>query len=159
MTRTLTGRGVLMWFLGFFGLIFVTNAYFITVAIQTFRGEDEQRPYLQGAAYNDTLSQRAWQRQLGWTASIAAARDEAGTVRVTIALFDAAEIPQSGVVLRGDLRHPADENRDRRLVFHPSGAGLYQAEVPDVGRGYWDVKVSTVAQDQPFEAVRRVWLP
>ncbi|MEI7790042.1 MAG: FixH family protein, partial [Alphaproteobacteria bacterium] len=52
MIKTLTGRGVLLCLAGFFGLIFVTNAIFITEAVKTFRGEDEQLPYLQGVAYN-----------------------------------------------------------------------------------------------------------
>ena len=72
MIKTLTGRGVLLCLAGFFGLIFVTNAIFITEAVKTFRGEDEQLPYLQGVAYNQTLEHRAQQARLGWQASIAA---------------------------------------------------------------------------------------
>ena len=43
MTRTLTGRGVFLWLCAFFGIIFATNAYFVTASIKTFRGEDVAR--------------------------------------------------------------------------------------------------------------------
>ncbi len=33
MTGMLTGRGVLIWLFGFFGVIFAMNAYFIMVSI------------------------------------------------------------------------------------------------------------------------------
>ena len=46
MMRKLTGRAVLLLLVGFFGVIFATNAIFITAAVRTFRGEDEAKPYL-----------------------------------------------------------------------------------------------------------------
>ena len=57
----LTGRGVLLILAGFFGVIILTNAIFITAAVRTFRGEDEAKPYLQGVEYNRTLVRRAEQ--------------------------------------------------------------------------------------------------
>ena len=78
MNRTLTGRGVLFWLALFFGVVILTNAIFVTAAVKTFRGEDEQKPYLQGIAYNQTLARRAEQVELGWRAVIAAERSGDG---------------------------------------------------------------------------------
>src|SRR4051812_16256274 len=100
---TLTGRGVLIWLGGFFGLIMVTNVIFITVAVKTFRGEDEQKPYLQGVEYNHTLARRAEQAQLGWHASIDARRLPAGEVAIVVRLRHSDGVPETGVRLTGEL--------------------------------------------------------
>ncbi|HYS46761.1 MAG TPA: FixH family protein [Rhizomicrobium sp.] len=158
MTRTLTGRGVMLWLTGFFGIIFATNAIFITEAVKTFRGEDEQLPYLQGIAYNQTLKHRATQIKLGWQASIAARRDISGKVNIVIELHGRDGSPESGASLTGELRHPADENHDRPLRFSEVSAGVYWAELARVAPGNWDVLVSNQGRD-PFQASRRLWLP
>jgi nitrogen fixation protein FixH len=112
MTGKLTGRGVLVWLFVFFGIIISMNAYFITVSTRTFRGEDEQKPYLQGVEYNQTLARHAAQAALGWTAAITATRLQGGDVRVEIQMHDRAGNPVTGTGLGGELRHPSDENRD-----------------------------------------------
>ena len=158
MTRTLTGRGVLLWLCGFFGIIFATNAIFITEAVKTFRGEDEQLPYLQGVAYNQTLAHSAEQARLGWQASIAAQRTSSGKVDITVQLQQRDGTPETRVAMTGELRHPADENRDRALRFSEISAGVYRAEMAGVTPGNWDVLVSNNGAD-PFQASRRLWVP
>jgi len=152
----LTGRGVLVWLGGFFGLIMVTNVIFITAALKTFRGEDEQKPYLQGVAYNHTLARRAEQAHLDWHASIDARRLPAGEVAIVVRLHHSDGTPETGVRLTGELRHPSDENRDQPLKFAQISSGLYQAHVL-AAPGNWDVLVSNT-QGAPFQASRRLWL-
>lgn len=158
MSKTLTGRGVLLWLGGFFGIIFATNAIFITEAVKTFRGEDEQLPYLQGVTYNQTLEHRAVQKKLGWHASIAAQRVSAGTIDVIVQLHRRDGSPETQVTMTGALRHPTDENRDRPLRFSEISAGVYRAELAGVAPGNWDVLVSN-QNGEPFQASRRLWLP
>lgn len=154
MTGKLTGRGVLLWLLAFFGVVMGVNAWFVTVSATTFRGEDEQKPYLQGVEYNDTLARRAEQKKLGWQATIAADRLAQGLVRVTVHVEGRGT---QDLALTGELRHPADENRDRPLKFTRAGEGLYQADLKGVPSGLWDVFVQA-GHGQPFEADRRLWL-
>lgn len=157
MTRKLTGYGVLTWLGAFFGLILVTNVFFITMAVRTFRGEDEQRPYLQGVEYNRTLARRAEQVRQGWRASIAADRLSSGAVRATVSIAKPDGTPLAGVHLMGELRHPADENLDRPLKFREVAPGQYEAETANVLGGLWDILVFN--QDSaPFRANRRLWL-
>jgi len=158
MTGTLTGRGVFLWLAGFFGIIFATNAIFITEAVKTFRGEDEQRPYLQGVAYNQTLEHRAEQARLGWQASITARHTMSGKVRVIVHLQQSNGTPQTKASLAGEMRHPADENRDRPLLFSEMSPGVYQAEQAGIAPGNWDVLVRNQGHE-PFQASRRLWLP
>lgn len=159
MRKPLTGRGVLFWLVAFFGIIFATNAYFITVSVKTFRGEDEQKPYLQGVEYNDTLARRAEQRKIGWQAAVAAARLASGQVRISVTLTQANGRPEANTALHGELRHPTDENKDRDLTLKETQPGTYQVIVADVAPGSWDVLVSNTDKATPFEAVRRLWVP
>lgn len=157
MTRKLTGHGVLAWLGAFFGLILVTNVFFITMAVRTFRGEDEQRPYLQGVQYNKTLARRAEQAREGWQASIGADRLASGAVRATVSINKPDGTPLDGIHLAGELRHPADENLDRPLKFREVAPGHYEAEAANIPGGLWDVLVFN--QDTaPFRANRRLWL-
>ncbi len=158
MTRTLTGRGVLFWLMGFFGVIFAANAYFITVAVKTFRGEDEHLPYLQGVEYNDTLAHRALQKKLGWQAIVSAVRHRDGSVRVSVSLRQPDGKAPPAEHLVGELRHPTDENRDQALRLMAQGDGDYRADLPKVSAGIWDVVLKSGKSDTPFEAVRRVML-
>ena len=156
MMKPLTGGGVFLWLGGFFGLIFATNAFFITVAVKTFRGEDEQRPYLQGVQYNRTLANRAEQARLGWQATIDSHRLADGQTEILVALHGQDGAVETGVKLVGELRHPADENHDQTLRFSEVKSGLYAARVHSL-RGNWDVLVSSQG-GAPFRASRRLWL-
>jgi nitrogen fixation protein FixH len=158
MTGRLTGRGVLIWLFAFFGLIFATNAYFITVSSRTFRGEDEQKPYLQGVEFNQTLARRGEQEVLGWTATITAIRLADGHVRIEVTTRDRNGKAVIEPDMAGELRHPADENRDRALQLKPAAPGTYRAELAGVSPGAWDVLVHSTDDHAPFEAVRRVWV-
>jgi nitrogen fixation protein FixH len=158
MTRKLTGRGVLLILTGFFGVIFATNAVFITAAVRTFRGEDEAKPYLQGVEYNDTLARRAEQARLGWRASIGDQRLSSGMVRLTVDVARPDGTAPAGLALTGELRHPADEHRDRTLRFMETAPGHFETTLSGVTPGRWDMLVSN-SKDQPFQAERRLWVP
>src|SRR5215469_6155171 len=126
MTRELTGRGVLAWLFAFFLVIFGANAWFIYAAVSTFRGEDDQKPYLQGISYGVTLSQRAEQARQGWRATIAADRLQSGKVRVEVTLKQEDGAPERNVRLVGELRHPSDETRDHSLRLAEVADGHYR---------------------------------
>ena len=159
MNHTLSGRGVFVWLLGFFGVIIAVNVWFIVASVRTFSGEDEQNPYLQGIKYNQTLARRAEQKALNWHSMIAASRLAGGAVRISLNLRRSNNGPESGMALRGELRHPMDEGRDRALRFKETSRGIYQADLAGVSRGLWDVVVWSAAGQPPFEATRRLWVP
>jgi nitrogen fixation protein FixH len=156
--KKLTGRGVLLILIGFFGVIIATNAIFITAAIRTFRGEDEAKPYLQGVEYNHTLARRAEQAKLAWRASISDQRLPTGAVLLAIDVAQQDGKPPKGLILRGELRHPADEHRDRSLRFTETAPGHFETAIRDVAPGRWEMVVSNTNK-QPFEVGRRLWVP
>jgi len=158
MKAPLTGRHVLFAVIGFFAIIIAANIWFVAAAVGSFRGEDEQRPYLQGIAYNATLARRAEQARRGWRATIAAERLNGGIVRVTVVISGADGAPRTGAQLTGELRHPMDEHRDRPLRLTEIAAGRHQAQLSGVPGGTWDVVVTAAPGTVPFEGSRRLWL-
>lgn len=156
--RRLTGRGVLLWLAGFFGVVIAVNVYFIAISVGTFSGEDNKDPYLQGVEYNQTLLHRAEQEKLAWSATISADRLASGMVRVVVRIKNADGAPQTQIRLSGILRHPADENRDRAIVLRETAMGQYEADVKGLAPGAWDVSVQSNSKYQPFEAERRLFV-
>jgi len=98
------------------------------------------------------------QARLGWRAGITARRTLSGNVRVVVQLRQRNGDPQTQASLTGEMRHPADENRDRPLRFSEMSPGIYEAELTGLAPGNWDVLVSNQGHD-PFQASRRLWLP
>ena len=158
MNRKLTGRGVLLALVVFFGVIMATNAFFITMAVRTFRGEDEAKPYLQGVGYNQTLARRSQQARLGWRASISDRRLPSGMVLLTVDVAQADGKPPTGLMLTGELRHPADEHRDRVLRFAETAPGHFETLLRGLNPGRWKMVV-TNTRDRPFQAEKRLWVP
>ncbi|MEE2526525.1 FixH family protein [Hyphobacterium sp. HN65] len=151
MIREIKGRHVLIALLVFFGVIIAVDAFFVTTALRTFRGEDEPRSYVQGIRYNDVLERREEQAGLGWSATSVVT-----STRVEIGVVDAQDAPVTGLVLDARLRHPADSGRDIELALTEISAGVYEAdtEVPD---GRWTLVVST-PEGPPFELEQDIWL-
>ena len=156
MNRPLTGRGVLLWLGAFFACVVAVNVGFIVTSVNTFRGEDEQKPYLQGVEYNQTLARRAEQARLGWRASISAERLANGHVRLN---FDLKGAGNAEPKFTAELRHPADENRDKQLRVVRQGGGRFSADAGAVSAGAWDVILTSADTKAPFEATTRLWVP
>ncbi len=158
MTKSLSGRAVLLWVICFFAVVISVNVYFIVISVTSFSGEDEQKPYLQGVEYNAVLHRRAAQAALGWHAAISADRLPTGLVRVAVVLRQPEQGAGEPSALQGELRHPSDENRDKAFALVKAGPGLYQADINGVDAGAWDMIVRNGTSSQPFEASRRLWL-
>lgn len=145
------GKHVLFALIGFFGVTIAVNALFITLAVKTFSGEEVERSYMQGLEYNRVIEQRRAQEALGWQAAVNLAGDE---LLVEITGPDGG--PVSGLFLEGALRHPADTDLDRPLVFRERESGIYVAEARDLPEGQW-VLHTHVDGARPFEMERRLW--
>jgi len=157
--RRLTGRHVLLIFMGFFVTVVGANAAMVTFALKTFSGTDVDGAYLKGLEYNKTLERRAEEAQTGYAAAVDAVRDSAGTVRVT-ARYRLDGAPADELTVNALLRHPANAHLDRTLSLAAAGDGLYRGEVADLPAGQWDVVLKADAGGiEILEARKRLWLP
>lgn len=143
----------------FFGTIITVNAIFITLAVQSFPGEDVKRSYVQGLEYNKTLDARARQAALGWNA--AARFDGApGAAALVVEMTDRSGAPLSGLTISAELRRAVTDKHDHALTFVDQGHGVYRAEIGALDRGGWSLKGQASAEDERFEFTGRLaWQP
>jgi nitrogen fixation protein FixH len=157
MTMELKGWHVLIAFLAFFGITLAVNIALTVYAIGTFSGEDVAKPYLRGLDYNRTLEARAAQAATGWTATIDAARNNAGTA-IEAKIIGRNGAPKSALTVEATLRRPADAALDRTITLTAAGDGTYRASATGLAPGAWDIIVRANEDGTVFEAERRVIL-
>lgn len=160
--RPMKGWHALMWFLGFFGFMFLVNGLFLWTAIKTFPGEDVDKSYLAGVDYNQELARRAAQETKGWQAEIGSTRTEAAEV-LTVRLMTRDGLALPAFETHALLRHPANRNLDQTLALTANGGGEYLAHVEGLAPGTWTVEITAdVDRERPgheFKATREVSIP
>lgn len=134
--KPLKGWHVLLWMLGFFGVVFAVNGVFLYNAITSFPGEDVEKSYLQGLNYNQTLEARAAAAELGWRAEIGVQGD-----RLIVYLEDKTSEALSGRPVMANIRRSATIDGDAVLTLTPGLSGTYDADVSTLEAGRWDVRV------------------
>lgn len=145
------GWHVLVAMMGFFGIVIAVNAVFLTLAVQSFPGEDVRKSYLQGLTYNQVIDDRRRQADLGWQAAANLVDN-----RVLIRVTHNDDTPVSGLQLTGKLRHPANKDLDHELVFNEVRGGVYAALTDGIEAGYWTLTANNQGED-PFEMERGLW--
>lgn len=135
----LKGAHVLAALLAFFGVTIGVNIAFATFAIRSYPGEDRQSPYQQGLHYNDTLKAREAQARLGWTIkpTLIPAKDGA-MLLVKTAGANGIALPE--LTLDGTLRRPMADKFDTPLHFTAIGDGVFQASLPKLAPGLWELR-------------------
>lgn len=137
--RELTGRKVLLIFVGFFGLIIGVNLYMATQAVSTFPGLEVSSSYADSQDFN---IRREAQEALGWTASVSV---DVETGILTLGLVDrdgALVVPAEFQAL---LTRPTNQTEDQLLNLTP-GTVAYTAPV-DISPGRWRLRLTGIAED------------
>ncbi|MBX3495455.1 MAG: FixH family protein [Parvibaculum sp.] len=142
----LTGRRVLFAFVGFFGVVFAVNGFFIYKALSTFDGVEVDGAYQKGRAYNHLLERMEEQRRLGWRATIATGKAPAGTrLRVTFAKADGAAL--TGLNVEGTFWRPVAAGADMRLPLAETAPGIYESVFDLAHDGNWLVRIAAAGPD------------
>ena len=143
----LTGRHVLYWLAGFFGLMFLANGIFIYFATTTFPGEDVEKSYLQGIDYNRTLEAQAAQAALGWSAQaglvgegVAGEAERALVVQFT----DVNGRAISGLTVEAELRRRITREGQMVTPLEPVGEGEYASPPLPLCEGLWEIRLRAV---------------
>lgn len=156
------GWHALLWFLGFFGFMFVVNGIFLWAAITSFPGEDVEKSYLTGLDYNQELARRAHQEAAGWNAEIGISGTNQGFLLTTrLMTREGSALPVFGT--HAQLRHPTDRDLDRVVTLTPAGGGEYVAELGDLHAGAWSVNLAADVDPETdgfeFRASREIIVP
>lgn len=154
----LTGRHVLFAFLGFFGVIFAVNGYFLYSALSTYTGTVANEPYRKGLAYNARIAAGERQSELKWSDTIEIVAD--GTVSVTFTGPDNRLL--DGLAVTGVLSRPSTSGFDHPLKFTEVEPGRYSAKAGKIDSGNWlatvEARMVATDADPTYRARRRLWL-
>ncbi|WP_316859038.1 FixH family protein [uncultured Cohaesibacter sp.] len=143
--KKLTGRHVLYWLFGFFGVMFIANGFFVYYARSTWPGVVEDSPYEASQNYNKTLKQAAAQDARNW--HLAVSFEKGGKdVLLSIDARDDKGAPLSDLTILANVGRPATEDFDHHLTLAPSSDGLYRAAIGSLSPGRWRVKIEALQQ-------------
>ena len=148
--KRLTGRGVLIIFLSFFGVIFVVNFVMAYLATDTFPGLVVKSSYVASQTYD---AERDAQEALGWSAAMELID---GALLVSITDRDGA--PVHGLAISAIIGRPATTKGERIVDLTQSG-DVYLAR-PGLPKGIWRVEIrATGGPEENFRAQAKLFEP
>ena len=145
--RELTGRAVLLWLIGFFGLVFVVNGIMADAAISTFGGVETQSSYKAGQMFEHEVALARAQDALHWKVDGKLNLDRVGEAVLDMTVRDAAGRPVGGLTADARLWHPADSRRDHVIPMNKTGPGVFHGEA-HAQSGRWELIVDFYRGDK-----------
>lgn len=139
--RPLSGRAVLAWLVGFFGVVIGVNMVMMKLAIDTLPGLDVDSAYRASLAYNAEIQAARDQAARRWSVTGHLERNGDGAAAVNVEARDAESIPLTGLAFSARLLRPTDKRADRVVALSEREPGRYRGHIPDVGLGQWDLVI------------------
>ncbi len=157
--KAITGKTVLAWLFGFFGVVFTANAIFIYLALGSFPGVVVDSPYEVGQAYNEEIAAAKAQSDLGWQVTSEFLRTGETGGQLLVSVTDRDSVPLYGIDLSAELLHPARKDADMEVFLTADGGGRYVADLEDLPAGNWTL-VLEIEQDgtRRFRSENRIFL-
>ena len=156
--RELTGKHVLICFVGFFGIDFAVNAVMLKAAMSTFGGVQTTSSYKAGLMFGQDVARAEQQDALHWQVNGKLSRDGAGNAVLDISVRDPKGIAVNGLAAQARLAHPADERRDHVIALNDASGGRFRG-VTQAEPGQWELIVDLYKDDvRVFRSRSRVML-
>ncbi len=133
----ITGRQVLIFTTGAFGIIIAVNLVMAWKAVSTFPGLEAQNTFVASQEFD---ARRAAQEALGWHVATAHERG-----RVKLSITDSAGAPVEVATLEVLIGRPTSARDDVQPEF-VFADGIYQADVT-LEPGQWMLKLLATAKD------------
>ena len=145
--KKFTGKHMLLWLFGFFGVMFIANGFFVYYARSTWPGVVEESPYQASQNYNKTLAEAAAQKQRDWHMQLALKRSQQSVILVVEAK-DKDGQPLTDLTINATVGRQVTEEFDHVVTLSPSGTGIYQGEIGTLEPGRWRVEFDASQQGQ-----------
>jgi nitrogen fixation protein FixH len=156
--RELTGRAVLLWIVGFFGVVFAVNGVLVQAATSTFRGMETGSSYQAGLKFKDDMESAQRQENLHWQVEGKLLHDAAGDAVLDISARDARGMALAGLTAVAHLAHPADARLDQTIALKDIGGGAFRGET-QAQPGQWELIVDLFrGEERQFRSRSRVTL-
>jgi len=138
--KELTGRTVLVCFLGFFGVVVAMNAVLIRAATTTFGGIETANAYKVGLAFNREIAAARAQEARRWAVDASLVRTSVDDAKLSVTVRDRDGVPPPAMTLVARLAHPADARRDRVVVVRQIAPGVFSGTI-QADPGQWDLSI------------------
>lgn len=157
-TKELTGKHVLMWVLGFFGVMFIANGFFVYYANVSWPGVEVESSYKEGKVYDQKLANAREQQERAWHVD-AQLKRSAGEVVLVVDAKDKLGNALNGLIIKAEVGRPITEVQDHELDLVEKGEGLYTASLGTLDPGRWRVKLEAFEKDElKFKSVGQTTL-
>ena len=113
-TRELTGKHVLLCFLGFFALVFAVNGVLVKAATSTFGGVETSSSYKAGLMFKQDIAAAEQQDALHWQVEGRITRNGSRGATLNISARNEKGTPLTGSPRRPDLPIPPTSGSTRR---------------------------------------------
>jgi len=154
--RPITGRTVLLYFIGFFGIIFAMNFYMVRVAVSSFSGVETESAYKAGLSFKNDVAAAHAQDARHW--AVEASLQRGGATSVIITARDAQGQALAGLTPEVRLAHPTDKRRDVVLELVELTPGQFKSLTP-MPEGRWDLVIALKREtDTVFRSKSRLSL-
>jgi nitrogen fixation protein FixH len=134
--RELTGRMVLVGFVGFFAIVATVNAIMIRAAVSTFAGTETASAYKAGLAYKAEEAAAAAQAKLNWQVDGQIVRTSSGKAVLTVDVRDKNRQPVYGIDVSARLAHPLNARLDHDIVLARIADGSFRG-MTEATAGQW----------------------
>lgn len=136
----ITGRTVLICFVGFFGIVATVNGIMIRFAVTTFAGAETASSYKAGLGYKNEEAEAAAQEKLDWHVDGRISHAVSGETILTVDVRDKSKLPVYGIAVAARLAHPLNARLDRSVEFARMADGSFRGAT-DAAAGQWTVTV------------------
>lgn len=157
-SREVTGKTVLMCFIGFFGIVAAVNAVMVRAAVTTFAGTQTDSAYRAGLAYKSEEAAASAQSALAWQVDGRIVRAASGEAILTVDVKDARRLPIYGIEIAARLAHPLNAKLDRDMNLARVADGTFRGAT-DATAGQWTLTIDvTRDRERLYRNVSRVVL-
>jgi nitrogen fixation protein FixH len=141
--RELTGRAVLLCFIGFFAVVAAVNAIMIRAAVTTFAGTETASAYKAGLAYKQEEAAASAQAALNWQVDGRIVRTPSGEAVLTVSVKDRKQTPVYGIEIDARLAHPLNARLDHDIALNRMADGSFRG-ASDAAAGQWSLTLDVM---------------
>ena len=151
-TKPYTGKRILIWFIGFFLVVFVANGIMTYFALNTWTGLTTDNAYVKGLNYNDEIENAKMQSESGWAVTVTN-KPNTTKDRIEVTLKRPTESLPPALVSARFIR-AVQEGYDQEIILTHTGNGNYAAPVNLPLSGQWDVLIVVKSQNNRIFKVK-----
>ncbi len=136
MTPKLTGKHILLYLFGFFGVVFAVNGAFIYYALHSWSGLDIDHSFVRGLSFEEDIKEaHEWKVEID--------PEDLGNDRIRLNVIiervDGRTVSPHSV--EAEVRRPAVAKYDQNVQLRETSPRHYVADVTVAGKGIWQIRV------------------